>query len=57
MRIARDIALFLTGLAAGLLIMANIVTHNHHLTPHCLTEDSCTAQYYSGAWHITEVKP
>lgn len=54
MRIARDIAMVLTGVAAGMLIIAGIIAGDH---PHCPTEDSCTAQYYSGAWHITEVTP
>jgi len=23
----------------------------------CPTEDSCTVDYYDGAWHVTEVQP
>lgn len=45
------IVLMIAELAMGVIIGLGLAT------PDCPTEDSCTATYYDGRWHIEKVTP
>lgn len=49
---ARFIACILASLGLGI---SSVIAVQAITAPDCPTEDSCTANYYDGAWHIEEV--
>ncbi len=46
-----------TGALIGLLMGAGVLIIGDSTRPKCPTEDSCTVDYRSGEWHVTEVTP
>lgn len=43
-------------MAGGLIALVSYKA-GAHSQPRCPAEDSCTADYYEGAWHITPATP
>jgi hypothetical protein len=51
------VAVFLTGVALGVALVALGARIGDDPGLDCPTEDSCTVDYRDGAWHIEEVTP